>query len=110
MSHERIEVIHNGVGGEHVSVDRAAVRRERSELALEAGPVVGTVARLSREKGVDVLLTALREVVQQFPSVTALIVGDGPEGMRLRQLAAGLGINCAVPGGMRRRRGFESVA
>jgi glycosyltransferase involved in cell wall biosynthesis len=96
MSHERIEVIHNGVGFEHVSVDRAAVRRARAELALDGGPVVGTVARLSHEKGVDVLMTALREVVEQFRSVTALIVGDGPEEVRLRQLAAGLGISGSV--------------
>jgi glycosyltransferase involved in cell wall biosynthesis len=96
MSHQRIEVIHNGVGYEHVSVDRAAVRRVRSELALNDGPVVGTVARLSREKGLDLLVTALRDVVEQFPSVTTLIVGDGPEEVSLRELAAALGISGSV--------------
>jgi glycosyltransferase involved in cell wall biosynthesis len=96
MSQQRIEVIHNGVGSEHVSVDWAAVRRVRSELALDDGPVVGTVARLSREKGVDLLVTALRDVVAKFPSVTTLIVGDGPEDMSLRQLAARLGISGSV--------------
>jgi glycosyltransferase involved in cell wall biosynthesis len=53
--------------------------------------VVGTVARLSPEKGVDVLLAALPEILTCFPSLTTLIVGDGSETRRLRELAAGHG-------------------
>ncbi len=60
----------------------------RSELAPEPGPVVGTVARLSHEKAVDVLLESFPCVLERVPSATALIVGDGPAPENLRQLAA----------------------
>jgi glycosyltransferase involved in cell wall biosynthesis len=91
LSGQRMKVIHNGVGDEHLCLDTEAVCRVRSELALSDGPVVGTVARLSPEKGVDVLLAALPEVLSYFPSLATLIVGDGSETKRLRELAAGHG-------------------
>jgi glycosyltransferase involved in cell wall biosynthesis len=91
LSSQRMKVINNGVGEEHLCLDPEAVCRVRSELALSDGPVVGTVARLSPEKGVDVLLMALREVVGCFPSLTTLIVGDGSEAKHLHELAAGHG-------------------
>jgi len=59
---------------------------------VAAGPVVGAVGRLSREKGIDVLLRALVEL----PEATGLIVGDGPERAALEQLARGLGIDGRV--------------
>ena len=53
-----------------------------------AGPVIGTIGRLSPEKGLDVLLRALTEL----PDVTALIVGEGPYRDTLEKLAAELGV------------------
>jgi glycosyltransferase involved in cell wall biosynthesis len=50
--------------------------------------VIGTVARLDREKGIDVLLTALGAL----PGVELVIVGDGQERPALEQLAATLGV------------------
>lgn len=87
-----VELIYNGIGPDHFRLDRRAIDRARAELDLGEGPVVGTVARLSPEKGVDVLLRALRDVVEVVPSVTAVFVGDGPEAAALRQLVADLGI------------------
>ncbi len=89
---ERVEVIYNGVSRDHLTVEPADVRRVRADLGLGVGPVVGTVARLSHEKGVDVLLRALARVRERVPAVTALVVGDGPEHAPLRQLAAELGL------------------
>jgi glycosyltransferase involved in cell wall biosynthesis/O-antigen/teichoic acid export membrane protein len=64
--------------------DRAAAPAER----VSEGPVVGVVARLSPEKGVDVLVRALPEL----PDVTVAVVGDGPERAALAELAAELGV------------------
>lgn len=93
---ERVELIYNGVGPEHFGVDAEAVLRARTELGLGDGPVVGTVARLSPEKGVDVLLRALADVMQRVPTLTAVIVGGGPEAASLRQLAAELNLGRGV--------------
>ena len=53
------------------------------------GPVIGSIGRLSPEKGLDVLLRALVDL----PGVTAVLVGDGPERDALKQLALELGVD-----------------
>ncbi|HEY8552582.1 MAG TPA: glycosyltransferase, partial [Thermaerobacter sp.] len=68
-------------------------RRARRILGLpELGPVVGTVARLSREKGVDVFLRAVALVHQAGQPVSCVVVGSGPDEPSLRRLARRLGI------------------
>ena len=52
------------------------------------GPAIGSIGRLSPEKGLDVLLRALVDL----PGVTAVLVGDGPERDALEQLALELGV------------------
>src|SRR6266542_1804168 len=52
------------------------------------GFVIGSVGRLDRQKGYDVLLHALVQV----PGVNAVLVGDGPERDALLALADSLGI------------------
>lgn len=54
--------------------------------------VIGTVARLSNEKGVDVLLKAFTDVQKTLSDVHLLIVGDGPEKDYLQKMAVDLGI------------------
>jgi glycosyltransferase involved in cell wall biosynthesis len=51
------------------------------------------VGRLTRQKGVDLLLRALTETPAD---VSADIIGDGPEADVLRQLAASLGVSTRV--------------
>ncbi|EKP93902.1 glycosyltransferase [Thermaerobacter subterraneus] len=72
-------------------------QRARRELALpDVGPVVGTIARLSREKGVDVLLRAVALVHRHGLPVTCLVIGAGPDEPALRRLAGRLGIGAWV--------------
>ncbi|WP_406399985.1 glycosyltransferase [Streptomyces uncialis] len=47
-------------------------------------PLVVCVARLCRQKGQDVLLRAWPEVVRRVPGARLALVGDGPDGERLR--------------------------
>jgi glycosyltransferase involved in cell wall biosynthesis len=49
------------------------------------GPVIGTVARLEHEKGVDVLIDAAPAVLARFPGTQFIVIGDGT----LRQDLAG---------------------
>jgi glycosyltransferase involved in cell wall biosynthesis len=87
---QRLAVVYNGVGDEHFTPPLEAPARLRSELNLPSGPVIGTVARLSQEKGLDVLLRAVQLVRQQTGVVTFVIAGDGPEAANLRTQAAAL--------------------
>ena len=60
------------------------------------GPVIGSVGRLSFEKGHDVMLRALAAL----PDVTGVLVGDGPDRSRLEALARelALGDRLNMPG------------
>ncbi len=53
-------------------------------------PIVGCVAQLSPEKGIEVLLHAWNAVLQEQPNATLVLVGDGPERPRLEKIASGL--------------------
>lgn len=92
----RLAVIYNGVGDEQFAAPLAAPERLRRELELPSGPVIGTVARLSPEKGLDVLLDAAPLVRHQAGAVTFVIAGDGPEASSLRSQAAALGVGNSV--------------
>lgn len=54
--------------------------------------VILAVSRLVRWKRVDRLVTAMPKVVEQYPSTTAVIVGDGEERCNLERLCRELGI------------------
>jgi glycosyltransferase involved in cell wall biosynthesis len=58
--------------------------------------VVGTVARLSSEKGIDVLIRAFAEVHRNIPGTHLLIVGDGMQMADLQQLARDLDVVNAI--------------
>lgn len=80
--------IHNAVDIESIdrvlgSTDRDGLRRE---LGLEDVKVVGTVARLSPEKGIDLLIKAFVSVYLSNPAARLLIVGDGRERNALTKL------------------------
>jgi glycosyltransferase involved in cell wall biosynthesis len=75
-----IRVIHNAVP------DRELQQRPR----LREGRIVGSVGRLDRQKGHDLLV---RSLAQLPADVSAVVVGDGPERDVLRALAAKLGVD-----------------
>ena len=70
----------------------AASRRVRERFGLDARPVILTVNHLHPRKRVDLLLRAMPSVLAEHPTVVGLIVGQGPEEIRLRKLAADLGL------------------
>lgn len=51
-----------------------------------------TVGRLVESKGVEYLIGAMPELVHRFPAAAAVIVGDGPDRIRLERLAVQLGV------------------
>ena len=60
--------------------------------AGSGGPVVGTVARLHRQKGISHLLRAAPKILAAVPGTRIVVVGEGPLGGKLRRRAAALGL------------------
>jgi len=91
----RLEVIGPGIDLDRFdpsSVDPALVRR----LRASASRVVGTVARLAEQKGIDTLLDAIPRLLEAEPNTRVLVVGDGPSRAALEARAQRLHIASAV--------------
>ncbi len=65
---------------------------ERKIGAGSGGPVVGTVARLHRQKGIGHLLRAAPKIFAAVPGARIVVVGEGPLGRELRRRAAAPGL------------------
>jgi glycosyltransferase involved in cell wall biosynthesis len=86
ISARREKVIPNGV---------AFPERPRSRVRLGQPPIAGCMARLSRQKGVDVLIRAVAS--PDWPRQLAVeVVGTGPMEEELRDLAARVGVGDRV--------------
>lgn len=80
---ERVQVIPNALAP-HAQASPITQADAREALGLGAEPLLLTVARLVRWKGIDHLIGALPHV----PDARLLVAGDGPDEARLRGLAA----------------------
>lgn len=87
----KIVTIYNGVDLDRLAVAFGRAGEKRLPF-LADGPVVGTIARLIPEKGVDVFLRACALIVRVEPQVRFLIIGDGPSRRALEELAGRLGL------------------
>ena len=92
---------------------RRTVARAKAELGfLTNGLLVGAVGRLAGEKGFDVLIRAVKALVDRGLDVRLVIVGDGGERANLTRLAADLGLadRVILPGWQSDVRGhFEAM-
>ena len=87
-----VEVVANGVDTSHFAA-RAGRSAARQALGLpEEAPVLGSIVRLSPQKGCDLFLQALARVAAKLPALRAVLVGDGPLRRRVQRLACRLGV------------------
>ena len=87
----KLRVVRNGIDAAEL------LRPANEELRIQLSgapqrPVVLTVARLARQKGIDVLLSA----ASQVPDAMFLIAGEGPDRTALEARAAALGLGNSV--------------
>jgi len=92
ISPKKIMTIENGIDGSRfeVKIDRDKKRREIG--IKNDGPVIGLGVRLAEQKGITYLLQAMPRVIQSFPDITLVIVGDGDLKTGLQDEAAQLGL------------------
>ncbi len=54
--------------------------------------IILMASRLTREKNIPLALSAMASVIRKYPKALLLIVGDGPEGERLKERSRKLGL------------------
>lgn len=59
-------------------------------------PRFACIGRLRREKGVDLLIRAFVQIVDEWPDAQLSVLGDGPDRPKLERLAETLGVGAAV--------------
>lgn len=91
LPEEKVIVIYNGIDRQRfLNID---ANRVRSELGISSEAfVMGTVGRLTPQKGHKYLLDAISRAVKTFPHVVLLLVGGGPAKEDLMRYAEDLGI------------------
>ena len=90
---ERISQITNGIDTDRFLNSDAAGDRDKQPSGRKR---IGTVSRLSPEKGIPFLLRAVHGILQEFPETELCLVGEGPERGDLEKLANELGIGANV--------------
>jgi len=87
-----VEQIYNAVIPTPPAAPDDAARAQLATVDSLPRPRLGVVGRLSAEKGVDVMLRAMRLLVDRGVRASLVVAGDGPERAALDALAATLGI------------------
>jgi len=94
---ERLAVIYNTAFCDAAACPAENVQRWRSELRLNGDEeVILSLASLTKNKGHDVILHALKRLLDSGRNLRCLVVGDGPLRGELVELAARIGVGHAV--------------
>jgi phosphatidylinositol alpha-1,6-mannosyltransferase len=95
VARSKISVVYPGVDASRFGFhpDADTVRRR---LAPNGELLLLTVGRLQRRKGHDLVIRALRELNNGLPKMRYVIVGEGDELNRLRQMAVDAGVRDRV--------------
>jgi glycosyltransferase involved in cell wall biosynthesis len=93
VSPPKIVRIHNGI---EVTSFVHAFPTLRRDLGWDERFIIGSVGRLSEEKGQDVLIHACSDLLRSNKDVVLVFVGDGPQKTWLKGLASRFGISSQV--------------
>ncbi len=81
----KLALIHNGIDAEAMRFFSREDARRRLHLALEPSTIIiGTVAHLYHNKGIDLLIHAVATVGRERPRV--VVIGEGPERLVFERL------------------------
>ena len=82
LGKENSTVINNGVDYEHIRnipISRSEALKLCNSENWEPNKILGTISRLSPEKGVIILLEAFSKAIKKSPNIRLIIVGGYPE-------------------------------
>jgi glycosyltransferase involved in cell wall biosynthesis len=88
--------IANGIDLETVDATPASPEIHSSLGVSRNGQVIGVMARLFPQKGIEYFLQALPEIIRQRPRTQAVIIGEGPLRPSLEAMTLELGLGSVV--------------
>jgi glycosyltransferase involved in cell wall biosynthesis len=98
----RMAVIPSGMDPTHFSSQRPEVKEKtqllRKELKLDNSIVLGYLGRLTPVKGLEILFSAVKQIQDEYPKLTLLVVGDGALRKNLEAIASKLKVRTIFAG------------
>jgi glycosyltransferase involved in cell wall biosynthesis len=86
--------IHNGISPREFAPGRTDRLAIRTKLEIRSDDfVLVCTARLSPEKGIDNLLSAISQIIQKYPSCKCIIIGEGHLREKLLEQVKSLGLS-----------------
>lgn len=95
LSEDKVTVIYNGIDINRFSRINGNIIRKEFKIPFDI-PVIGTIGRLTFQKGMKYLLEAVSLVKKRSPKIILLIVGDSPIKDELQNYAKALGMDSHV--------------
>jgi glycosyltransferase involved in cell wall biosynthesis len=90
----KLLTIHNGISPGEFAPGRSDRKAIRTKLEIPADDfLLVCTARLSSEKGMDILLSAMSQIIQKVPSCKCIIIGEGALKEKLLEQAKSLGLS-----------------
>jgi len=98
ISSSKLVTIYNAVDITSVKPLQVEAKNKLIQELSIAGfqPIIGTVARLTTQKGIPYLLKAFQFILKDFPDCCLLIIGHGSQKQELEALSEKLGISSNV--------------
>ncbi len=85
LTDARVSVIHSSIDVARFDPEAVSGHSIREELGLTDRICIGLIGRVSSEKGHDLLVRILPEIVKVEPRVTCIFVGEGDQEAHLRE-------------------------
>jgi len=92
----KMVVVKNGIDFSESKTEVTATKKKEDIRIGISQPVVGTVARLHRQKGIPYFLKAALKICRVFTEAKIIIVGSGPLKKKLRRMAQNLSLGDSV--------------
>lgn len=93
----QVEVVYNSVDREVFNADKSKRKQVRDGFGIKENDIlIGYAGRLSREKGVDILIEAMQQLVKSCPNCMLLIAGEGAQRQELEESIRRIGMNGKV--------------
>lgn len=95
----KLKIVENGITDSFLdAVTSCRNKKEeiKGKLGLDNSLIVGTIARLSRQKGIEYLIKTVKIVISKFPDITFIIAGKKLCREKLVDLSIELGISDKV--------------
>ncbi len=92
LSEDKVTVIYNGIDTARFSHINGNIIRKELKVPFDV-PIIGTIGRLTFQKGIKYLIEAVSLVKKRFSKIILIIVGDGPIKDELQNYANTLDLN-----------------